>query len=206
MLWQKCSVKTLVRSLHHYLKPVLPNQITMQCTGALAHACSEYTVNLSCPVIAGVIRKKRASDFHHQHALAAMGYYFLGFGLLVCGFALWAIFNNLKLLLTGARVQGVIVGVDEQSRRGDSQHKKIYYHPVIEFTSEDGNPFQFTFGSGSTQHRPAVGKSVTVIYQRGRPDKATLNSFIGLWAGPLAASILGGGCVYGGVKFAFFGG
>lgn len=134
-----------------------------------------------------------------------MGYYFLGFGLLVCVFTLSAILNNLKLLLTGTRTQGVIVGVDEQLRRGDSQYKKIYYHPVIEFTSEEGNPFQFTFGSGSTRRRPEIGKSVTVIYQRGRPDKATLNSFIGLWAGPLAAGILGGGCVYGGVQIAFFG-
>lgn len=133
-----------------------------------------------------------------------MGYYFLGFGILVCALALWAIFHNLKLLLTGTRTQGVIVGVDEQLRRGDSQHKKVYYHPVIEFTSEEGNPFQFRFGSGSTRYRPEIGKSVTVIYQSGRPDKATLNSFIGLWAGPLAASILGGGCVYAGVQIAFF--
>lgn len=133
-----------------------------------------------------------------------MGYYFLGFGVLVSSFALWAIFNNLKLLLTGTRTQGVIVGVDEQMRRGDSQNKKVYYHPVIEFNSEEGNPFQFTFGGGSTQQRPEIGKSVTVIYERGRPDKATLNSFMGLWAGPLAASILGGGSVYGGAQIVFF--
>lgn len=134
-----------------------------------------------------------------------MGFYFLGFGLLVCAFALWSIFNNLKLLITGTRTQGVIVGVEEALRRGDSRHKKLYYHPVIEFTSEEGNPFQFTFGSGSTRHRPEISKSVTVIYESGRPDKATLNSFVGLWAGPLAASILGGGCVYGGVQIVFFG-
>lgn len=134
-----------------------------------------------------------------------MGYYFLGFGVLVSAFALWAIFNNLKLLLTGTRVEGVIVGVDEQIRRGDSQNKKIYYHPVIEFDSEEGNPFQFTFGSGSTLRRPEIGKSVTVVYESGRPDKATLNSFMGLWAGPLAASILGIGCIYGGIQIAFFG-
>ena len=125
-----------------------------------------------------------------------MGYYFLGFGVLVSAFALWAIVKNLKLLFTGSRTDGVIVGVDEQMRRGDSQNKKIYYHPVIEFNSEEGNPFQFTFGSGSTRHRPEIGKSVTVIYESGRPDKATLNSFMGLWAGPLAASVLGC-CLYG---------
>ncbi|GAB5405941.1 MAG: hypothetical protein Aurels2KO_41720 [Aureliella sp.] len=134
-----------------------------------------------------------------------MGYYFLGFGVLVSAFTLWAIVKNLKLLLTGIRTQGVIVGVDEQMRRGDSQYKKVYYHPVIEFNSEDGNPFQFTFGSGSTSKRPVIGKSVTVVYERGSPDKATLNSFMGLWAGPLAAGTLAAGCVYGGVQIVFFG-
>lgn len=134
-----------------------------------------------------------------------MGYYFIGFGVLVSSFAVRAIFKNLKLLLTGTRAQGVIIDVDEQMRRGHSQHTKVYYHPVIEFNSGEGNPFQFTFGSGSNRQRPKIGKSVTVIYESGSPDKATLNSFMGLWAGPLAASILGGGCIYGGVQIVFFG-
>ena len=133
-----------------------------------------------------------------------MGYYFLGLGILVSAFVLWVTFNNLKLLFTGTRSQGVIVGVDEQMRRGDSQNKKVYYHPVIEFHTEEGNPFEFTFGSGSTRRPPEIGKSVTVIYQNGRPDKATLNSFMGLWVGPLAAAILGGGCIYGGLQLTFF--
>lgn len=133
-----------------------------------------------------------------------MGYYFLVVGVLISSFALWTIFNNLKLLVTGTRTQGVIVGVDEKMRRGDSQSKRIYYHPVIEFITEEGTPYQFTFGSGSTRHPPKIGKSVKVIYESGRPDKATLNSFMGLWAGPLAVSILGGVSIYGGAQIAFF--
>ena len=133
-----------------------------------------------------------------------MGYYFLAMGALISGFSLWAMIRSVKLLLLGTHTRGVIVGVDEQIRRGNSQHKKAYFHPVIEFETPEGNPLQFTSGSGSTRKRPVVGDEVAVVYESGRPDKATLNSFMGLWAGPLAAALLGGGCLYGGVQIVFF--
>ena len=109
------------------------------------------------------------------------------------------------LLLMGTHARGVIVGVDEQMRRGGSRHKKIYFHPVIEFETEARNPFQFTFGSGSTKTRPVIGDEVRVVYEHDKPDRATLNSFMGLWAGPMAAAVLGGGLLYGGVQIVFFG-
>lgn len=91
------------------------------------------------------------------------------------------------------RTRGVIVGVHERMRRGGGRYKKIYFHPVIEFQTAEGNPFQFTFGGASTRKRPVIGGEVTVVYDFDRPDKATLNSFMGLWAGPLAAAVLGCG-------------
>ena len=133
-----------------------------------------------------------------------MGYYFLFLGGLTLAFAVWICIKNLKLVLGGVRTRGEIVAVEEQLRRGDSQQKKTYFHPVIEFQSEEGQVFQFTFGSGSSLRRPEVGKLVTVVYERGCPHKATLNSFMGLWAGPLAATILGSGCFYAGVQIVFF--
>lgn len=133
-----------------------------------------------------------------------MGYYFLAFGTLVCVFALWTLWKCIALLVFGTRCEGVIVGVDEQMRRGNSQRKKVYFHPVIEFETADGNAIQFVFGSGATRTRPAIGDKVRVVYEHGRPQKATLNSFMGLWAGPLAAATLGGGCVYAGVQIVFF--
>ena len=134
-----------------------------------------------------------------------MGYYLLVIGSVISGFALWAAFTSLKLITTGVRTRGVIVGVDERLRRGGNQHKKIYFHPVIEFETDEGNPFQFTFGGGSTRKRPTIGDEVTVVYEFDKPDKATLNSFMGLWAGPLAAALLGGGTLYGGVQMVFVG-
>ncbi len=46
---------------------------------------------------------------------------------------------------------------------------------MIEFETAEGNPFQFTFGSGSTRTRPVVGDEVTVVYELNEPDQATLN-------------------------------
>ena len=128
-----------------------------------------------------------------------MGYYLLVIGSLISAFGLWTMVKSLKLLVWGERRPGVIVGVD------DSQRKKVYYHPVIEFETVEGNPFQFTFGSGSARKRPEIGDQVTVIYEHNQPHEATLNSFMGMWAGPLAAGLLGGGCLYGGVQMVFFG-
>ena len=136
-----------------------------------------------------------------------MGYYFLVIGSAISAFALWTTIKILKLMLLGVRTRGVIVGIDEQLRRGASDHgqQKIYFHPVIEFETGDGRAFQFTFGSGSTRKRPVIGDEVRVVYGIDKPDQATLNSFMGLWAGPLAAAVLGGGVLYSGVRLVFFG-
>ncbi len=139
-------------------------------------------------------------------SVTVMGYYFLIFGSVVLTFAIWVTAKNLKLLLTGVRTQGLVVGVDEKLRRGsDGGKKMVYFHPVIAFETEQGHEFQFTFGSGSTRKRPTIGDQVTVIYEVDRPDKATLNSFMGLWAGPLAAFLLAGGGLYGGIQIVFDG-
>jgi hypothetical protein len=133
-----------------------------------------------------------------------MGYYLLVIGIAISAFAVWAMFKLLKLPMMGVRARGVIVGVDPQLRYGGSQRKKVYFHPVIEFETADGRAFRFTFGSGSTRKRPVIGDQITVIYDINHPDKATLNSFLGLWAGPLAVALLGSGTLYGGVQMVFF--
>lgn len=38
-----------------------------------------------------------------------------------------------------------------------------------------------------------------MLYDPAVPEKATVNSFMGTWAGPLAAAILGGSCLYAGI-------
>ena len=134
-----------------------------------------------------------------------MGYYFLVIGSIISAFALWAMFAHLKLLLMGVRTQGVIVDIHEKMRYSGGSRKLTYFHPVIEFETIDGTPFRFTYGGASTRKRPVVGDHVTVVYDVDRPDAATLHSFMGIWAGPLAAALLGAGAIYAGVQMVFYG-
>ena len=135
-----------------------------------------------------------------------MGYYCLFVGGLISAWTVWSIVLNVKLLLSGPRAEGTIVGTKEILRRGGSRTKKAYYHPVIEFETEEGQVVTFTFGGGSSSHRPNEGETVTVIYNLDRPEDATLNTFQGLWAGPLAAAVLGGAALYAGVDHLFLSG
>ena len=49
-----------------------------------------------------------------------MGYYLIVIGLVIAIFGVWALFKSIKFLVLGLRTRGVIVGVDEQWRRGNS--------------------------------------------------------------------------------------
>lgn len=127
-----------------------------------------------------------------------MGYYFIVVGAIISLFTVWAFFSRLRLMFVAERVQGTIVGFDQKLRYvGD--RKRVYYHPTIEFETTTGDAIQFTYGGGSTTQRGAVGDGILVLYDPAAPQKATVNSFMGTWAGPLAAAILGGGCLYGGI-------
>ena len=127
-----------------------------------------------------------------------MGYYFIVVGAMISLFASWAFFSRLRLMFVAERVQGTIVGFDQRLRTvGD--RKRVYYHPTIEFETTTGGSIEFTYGGGSTTQRGAIGDGIPVLYDPGVPEKATVNSFMGTWAGPLAAAILGGSCLYAGI-------
>jgi len=128
-----------------------------------------------------------------------MGYYFVAIGSVISLFAVWAFISRIKLLLVANRSQGVIVGIDQQLRFV-GQRKHIYYHPVIEFETSEGHRHVLTYGGGSTVNRRKVGDPIEVLYDPSAPDGATVNSFMGTWAGPLAAAVLGGGSLYAGVQ------
>lgn len=133
-----------------------------------------------------------------------MGYYFLLIGTLILMFALWAFISRIKLLLFGTRTRGSIVGVDEKMRYGGGRNRKSYYHPVIEFENQEGHLVTFTFGGASSNNAPTVGDQIKEAYDANTPEKATIHSFMGIWAGPVAAAILAGGVLYAGVQLVFY--
>ena len=87
-----------------------------------------------------------------------MGYYLLVIGAVISGFGFWVFIKSVQLLVLGVRTRGVIVGVDEQLRRGNGERKKVYFHPVIEFeTAKD-----VRFSSRSEADQLADGLSLVI--------------------------------------------
>ena len=119
---------------------------------------------------------------------SVMGYYLLFIGVCLFGLTLWGTYQSLHKQFFGTKVEGTIIGIDEQMRRSGHSEPKTYFHPVIEFKSTEGATFEFVFGSGSTSRKPKIGSKVRVTYPVNQPSQATLNSFMGLWAGPLACA------------------
>ncbi|MGC6442476.1 MAG: DUF3592 domain-containing protein [Rubripirellula sp.] len=134
-----------------------------------------------------------------------MGYYLLFIGVCLFGLTLWGTYQSLHKQFLGTKVEGTIIGIDEQMRRSGHSEPKTYFHPVIEFKSTEGATFEFIFGSGSSSRKPKIGSKVRVTYPANQPSQATLNSFLGLWAGPLACATLSVGTLYGGIQIVFYG-
>lgn len=134
----------------------------------------------------------------HQAAACDMQYYFLGIGIIITLFAVWFTAQHIHLYFMGQRASGEVVDVEERLRFSGDRNKKIYFHAVIEFTDAEGNGFRFTHGYGSTRRKPEIGSRLPVLFFD--PTKARVNSFMGMWAGPLAAIILGAGCLYAGLS------
>ena len=122
-------------------------------------------------------------------------YYLLTIGLIFLSFALWSIFSRVRLALFGERAEGTIVDFDERVHFvGDV--KKIYYYPVIEFETRDGERQVFKWGGGSSRRTREIGDNLTVMYNSEKPSDAAVNSFYGMWSGVLAMSALAGGSLY----------
>ena len=134
-----------------------------------------------------------------------MGYYLILIGICLLAFAIWAIGKSLLLWFYGDITTGEIIGIDEQPRRVGNGRRRIFYHPIVAFVSAEGFQFEFTYGGGSSSKRPLVGRQVIVIYPKNRPEQATLNTFGGLWTGPIACLILARGALYAAVQIVFFG-
>lgn len=122
----------------------------------------------------------------------------VGIGLLA-GACLMAV-NARNLLADASFAEGEVVDL-RQSRsvsgmRGVSQRRSessdsISYHPVISFRAADGSMITFSSPIGSNPPGYYIGETVEVLYHSSNPQKARINSFVSLWAGPLLLGGLG---------------
>ena len=132
-----------------------------------------------------------------------MGYYFTFIGAIISLCAVWAWCSQIRLWFIAERANGSIVGFEERLRYV-GQTRKIYYHPRIEFATDDGQLCCFTWGGGSTTASHEIGDTIVVVYDREKPEKARVASFMGMWAGPIAASILGGCTLAAGIHLILY--
>jgi len=103
--------------------------------------------------------------------------------LSVCFAALAAVlvWHRLGAVLSGGVAEGVVV---EHDRREIDD--SIGFYPVVSFLDHDGKHQRFTSRAGWNTRRPAVGSTVRVRYLRSNPKVAYIQSFLHLWAAPVA--------------------
>lgn len=74
----------------------------------------------------------------------------------------------------------------------------IYFLPIVEFRDSRGTPHRFTSVAGRSSATPVVGTAVSVRYLPGNPEVAYIQTFLHMWAAPLAFAVLGAAALLAG--------
>lgn len=108
----------------------------------------------------------------------------IGLGMLVTAIVL---FMNTKSFLQTAEVaQGTVIEL-RASRSSDS----LTYHPVVSFTTSQGQRITFSSGSGSNPPSYTEGETLEVFYAAAEPQDAKINGFFALWGGAVILAGMG---------------
>jgi hypothetical protein len=98
--------------------------------------------------------------------------------------------RRLSTLLRGASAQGRVQG--HEVRTIDEE---VAYLPIVEFIDSRGHLYRFTSVAGGSTRTPVVGATVRVRYLPSNPTVAYIQSFLHMWAAPLACAVLGVGAL-----------
>lgn len=98
--------------------------------------------------------------------------------------------NSLRLLITGKRAEGVVVGMDTTSRFSTSPGNGPMQSPLVEFVTSTGERIRVNGRLYTVSPSEHVGDAVSVAYSRSNPKDA---QFLMLKEFPLfpAAVVLG---------------
>jgi hypothetical protein len=94
--------------------------------------------------------------------------------------------RRLSAALRGASAVGHVRGHEERKIEDG-----VSYLPIVEFADSAGNVHRFTSVAGRSTRTPALGSMVRVRYLPGDPQVAYIQSFLHMWAAPLAFAVLG---------------
>jgi hypothetical protein len=111
---------------------------------------------------------------------------------------IWFGWRGYTLTTNGAEAVGTVVEMTEEE---DGEGGCCVYSPVIEFQA-NGRTYSFESRNASDPPSYQVGQQVEVIYKRGDPSDAAINSFAELW---LVAAILCPATLLVGVVLNFIG-
>ncbi len=120
---------------------------------------------------------------------------FLGVGiLLTVGGSIWA-WNSFSFTQRAKATKGTIVAIDEQvserKHNGEVTRRTFTYAPVFVFRDTQGREYTVTASVRSAKRDYELGQEVAVLYDPADPQKASVDSFVALWLGPLALGFLG---------------
>ncbi len=126
-------------------------------------------------------------------ALVAGAFGVVGFGLLAAAGA--GAYGTLRLKRTGTRSRAVVKELKARDLRIRAANEPVsddtVFAPLFEFTTPDGRTWSVE-GNASSPPRHAVGDEVVVLYDAADPAGARVESFAGLWLGPMLAAAGGG--------------
>jgi hypothetical protein len=112
--------------------------------------------------------------------------YFAFIGVACLGLAVYLLGRRVWAQLHGDVATGRVVG---HASRTDED--AVSYLPIVEFADSRGVVHRFTSVAGGSRRSPAVGAAVRVRYLPENPGVAYIQSFLHMWAAPLAFAVLG---------------
>jgi hypothetical protein len=107
-------------------------------------------------------------------------------GLPFLGLGIFQVIENVQMLGTFARAEGVVVeNIWQNFAEGSA------YVPRVEYTAPDGQTHSFTDGVGSLPADYRVGERVPVLYDPQGAQPARIHSWGRLWFGPVMILAVG---------------
>lgn len=116
--------------------------------------------------------------------------YFVVIGIVMLALSAWLYVQRTALAMRGVSARGRIEAYEARDDE-DGTH----YFPVVSFFDEQGRSRRFTARAGGADRKPPVGTMVVVRFLPGEPESACIQSFLQMWAAPLALAALGAGAL-----------
>ena len=128
----------------------------------------------------------------------------LSFGIVLLAISLFLLLKEISFSLRAHKTKGVIINLIKKKHIENSDPdlhtggSDTLYYPTVQFSDFSGKTIEFVCWGASSTEGFYEGKSVEVIYDKKKPNKALINQWSRRWM-PLLI------CAFFGLLFSFFG-